>query len=125
MPAGFPLFPFRKTGGSQRRNFAHKPNYPMMRWCNRERLSDQTMRNVMRICTAAALATTLLSAPAFAQQGEQQKTGPQLEDELKAKRNAEIDKEYRTMRKHTQDAAKTTKTDPWLNMRAPTDSAAR
>ncbi len=84
------------------------------------------MRKVMRICTAAALATTLLSAPVFAQQQQQQqKTGPQLEDELKAKRNAEIDKDYRTMRKHTQDAAKTTKSDPWQNMRAPTDSAAR
>ena len=85
------------------------------------------MRSVMRICTAAALATTLLGAPAFAQKpgAEQQKTGPQLEEELKAKRNAEIDKEYRTMRKHTQDAAKTTNTDPWANMRAPSDSAAR
>jgi hypothetical protein len=85
------------------------------------------MRSVMRICTAAALATTLLSAPSFAQQpgAEPQKTGPQLEDELKAKRNAEIDKEYRSMRKHTQDAAKAAKTDPWQNMRAPTDSAAR
>ena len=81
----------------------------------------------MRIFTAAALATTLLTGPAFAQLGggEKEKTGPQLEDELKAKRNAEIDKEYRTMRKHTQDAAKTTKTDPWQNMRAPTDSATR
>ena len=99
----------------------------MMRRCNRERLNDQTMRSVMRICTAAALATNLLGAPAFAQKpgAEQPKTGPQLKDELKAKRNAEIDKEYRAMRKHTQDAAKTTKTDPWANMRAPADSAAR
>ncbi len=81
----------------------------------------------MRIFTAAALATTLLTGPAFAQLGGggKEKTGPQIEEEAKAKRNAEIDKEYRTMRKHTQDAAKTNKTDPWLNMRAPTDSATR
>jgi hypothetical protein len=84
------------------------------------------MPSVTRIFTAAALATTLLSGPAFAQAGgEQQKSGPQLEDEARAKRNAEIDKEYRAMRKHTEDTTKTTKIDPWLNMRAPTDSAAR
>ena len=99
----------------------------MMQLCNRERLSDQAMRSVIRICTAAALATTLLTGPALAQfgSGEKEKSGPQLEDEAKAKRNAEIDKEYRSMRKHTEGAAKTTKTDPWQNMRAPTDSATR
>lgn len=98
----------------------------MMLWSNRERLSDQAMRSVMRICTAVALAATLLTGPAFAQfGGEKEKSGPQLEDEARGKRNAEIDKEYRAMRKHTQDAAKTTKTDPWQNMRAPTDSANR
>jgi hypothetical protein len=99
----------------------------MIHWCNRERLSDQTMRGVTRIFTAVALATSLLSGPAFAQspQGEKQKTGPQLEDEARARRNAEIDKEYRAMRKHTVDTGKTTKIDPWLNMRAPTDGANR
>jgi hypothetical protein len=73
------------------------------------------------------MATSVLTSPALAQVGasEKPKSGPQIEDEARAKRNAEIDKEYRDMRKHVQDPAKTTKTDPWLNMRAPSDSASR
>jgi hypothetical protein len=70
----------------------------------------------------------LLTGPAFAQfggAGEPEKTGPQLEDEAKAKRNAEIDKQYSVMRKHTQDSQKATKIDPWQNMRAPADNAKR
>jgi hypothetical protein len=89
--------------------------------------SDQIMRIVVRMVTAAALATSLLAGPAFAQMqmGDKQKTGPQLEDEARAKRNAEIDKEYRRMRQHTEDSSKVTKVDPWQNMRAPTVDANR
>jgi len=85
------------------------------------------MSSAGKILTIAALATSLLTGPAFAQfgGGEKEKTGPQLEDEAKAKRNAEIDKEYSAMRKHTLDAQKATKIDPWQNMRAPTDGAKR
>jgi hypothetical protein len=81
----------------------------------------------VRILTAAALATVWLTGPAFAQaQQQKEKSQLDLQDEERMKRNADIDKEYNAMRKHTQeDAQKAAKIDPWQNMRAPLDNAKR
>ncbi len=85
------------------------------------------MSYLVRICTVAALATSLLASPAFAQftMGDKEKSGPEQRDEARAKRNAEIEKQYNSMRKHTDETPKTIKVDPWQNMRAPTANANR
>lgn len=81
------------------------------------------MSGATRILAAAALATSLLTGPAFAQaKQEPEKTGPQLEDDARAKRNAEIDKQYKVMQKNTKSESQTApKTDPWQNMRSTDD----
>jgi hypothetical protein len=85
------------------------------------------MSGVIRIFTAAALAASLLTGPAFAQfKGEKERNPLAEEEENRRKQNVEIDKQYNAMRQHTQDtSAKSTKTDPWSNMRAPSDTAKR
>lgn len=81
----------------------------------------------VRIFTAAALAAALLSGPAFAQFNKEKEPNPMAEkEEAHRKQNAEIDKQYNAMRKHTEnDAQKAAKIDPWQNMRAPSDNAKR
>jgi hypothetical protein len=85
------------------------------------------MNGVIRIFTAAALASGLLAGPAFAQFKGQKEPNPLAqEEEERHKQNIEIDKQYNAMRRHTQDNAATpTKVDPWSNMRTPTDTAKR
>ena len=82
----------------------------------------------VRIFTAAALTAALLASPAFAQfKKDEPKSLLQIEEEEHKKRNAEIDKEYDTMRKRSKSdaAAPSTKTDPWANMRSSGDTAKR
>ncbi len=85
------------------------------------------MSGLIRIFTAAALAASLLTGPAFAQfKGEKERNPLAEEEENRRKQNVEVDKQYNAMRRNTQfDAAKSTKIDPWSNMRAPTDTAKR
>lgn len=80
------------------------------------------MRIGIRILTTAALASALLAGPAFAQfKQEEPKSGIAIEEEEHKKRNAEIDKEYDTMKKRSHSPEnKSNKTDPWSNMRSTT-----
>ena len=85
----------------------------------------------VRILTAAALATVLLSGPAFAQASssvgapKKEKSPLALEAEERQKRREEIDKEYNAARLRTLGDTKAVKTDPWANMRAPDDGQKR
>jgi hypothetical protein len=85
------------------------------------------MSSFIRFLTAVALTASLLTGPAFAQFSQGKERNPLAEEEEnRRKQNAEVDKQYNAMRRHTQDGSvKSTKVDPWLNLRAPTDPAKR
>lgn len=80
------------------------------------------MNGAMRFFTAAALASALLTGPAFAQfQQKKDKQPMEMLDEERKRRNAEADKEYKIMREQTQIEAAKTKVDPWASIRPSDD----
>ena len=76
----------------------------------------------LRSIFAGAVAAALLAGPAFAQQqGEAPKP-----EAVEKKRNAErLDQQYRNALERTTGTVAPVKTDPWGNMRAPTESKAK
>lgn len=73
---------------------------------------------------AAAIAAALLAWPVYAQSGA---GGYQPKpEEIEKKRNAEaLEQRYRNALEQTSKVAAPVKTDPWGNMRGPTDAKAK